>query len=69
LEFRNEISSSSIRFVKLRLSIVPGHEEDWSSVLVSFMDITRDKETERELEASLREKDELMRELRDGAEK
>ena len=62
-DFPNDMLSSKIRWIKLRMSVVPGHEEDWSRVLVSFMDITGQKEIEGKLEKAGAEKDFLMREL------
>jgi PAS domain S-box-containing protein len=62
-EFPNDLLSSDIKWVKLRMSVVPGHEEDWSRVLVSFMDITEQKRVEDQLDRAGKEKDFLMREL------
>lgn len=61
--FKNAIPGSSIEYIKLRLSIVSGHESDWSSVLVSFTDVTKEIKAESELAASLKQKDILMKEL------
>ena len=38
-----------IKTLYLRLQVLPGFEDDWGRVLVSFIDITSRKETEREL--------------------
>ncbi|HUW40897.1 MAG TPA: PAS domain S-box protein [Rectinemataceae bacterium] len=45
-EFPNNRLSSKVEWVKLRMSVVPGHEEDWSKVFVSFMDITEQKKAQ-----------------------
>ncbi|MDA8427153.1 MAG: PAS domain S-box protein [Treponema sp.] len=42
-EFPNDHLPSKVEWVKLRMSVVPGHEKDWSKVFVSFMDITEQK--------------------------
>lgn len=42
-EFPNFHLSSTVKWIKLRMSAVPGHEEDWAKVFVSFMDITEQK--------------------------
>lgn len=57
------MEGSSIEYIKLKLSLVSGHERDWSSVLVSFTDVTAEVKAEARLEALLREKEMLMREL------
>jgi two-component sensor histidine kinase len=62
-EFPNATLSSDIKWVKLRMSIVPGYEKDWSRVLASFMDITELKRIEIKLEKAAGEKEFLMREL------
>lgn len=48
---------------KLRLLLAPGHETDWSRVIVSIMDITAEKRIQAELSHSLEQKSVLMREL------
>jgi two-component sensor histidine kinase/CheY-like chemotaxis protein len=63
LTFKNTMEGSGVEFIKLKLSMVRGHENDWSSVLVSFTDVTSEVRTEENLEALLREKEVLMREL------
>jgi PAS domain S-box-containing protein len=60
---RNFIPGSPTEFLKLRLSLVTGHEKDWSRVLISFVDITKEVKAEASLQALLRQKDVLMREL------
>jgi two-component sensor histidine kinase len=62
-EFPNAPLPSDIKWVRLRMSIVPGYEKDWSRVLASFMDITEQKRIESKLEKAAREKEFLMREL------
>jgi PAS domain S-box-containing protein len=59
----NFVVGSKVEYVTLKLSLVSGHEEDWSSVLVSFSDMTGVMKTEAALETLLRQKDMLMREL------
>jgi len=39
-------------FVQLRLSLLSGHDEDWSRVLVSLVDVTERRKAERALQAS-----------------
>ena len=63
ISFKNCVEASSTEFIKLKLSLVSGHEGDWSSVLVSFTDITAEVKAEEKLETLLREKEMLMREL------
>jgi two-component sensor histidine kinase/CheY-like chemotaxis protein len=63
ISFRNCMEGSSIEFIRLKLSLVSGHEDDWSSVLVSFTDVTAEVRAEEKLEALLHEKEILMREL------
>jgi PAS domain S-box-containing protein len=46
-----------------RLSVVSGHEGDWSRVVVSIYDIGRHKEAERQIRSSLREKEVLLKEV------
>ncbi len=62
-DFSNELLSREMKWIRLRMSIVPGHEADWSRVLLSIMDVTEQKEAERALEKAVGEKDFLMREL------
>lgn len=62
-DFTNVSLPTKAKWIKLRMSIVPGHEEDWTRVLVSLMDITDRRDIEMRLEAAAREKDFLMREL------
>ncbi len=42
----------NVKHVYLTLSVAPGCEDTWARVLLSFTDITRRKETERELRSS-----------------
>ncbi len=63
IEFRNEFASIPDQHLKVKLSLVAGHEEDWSRVLVSLADVTQEKRAQESLSESLREKDALMREL------
>ncbi len=51
------------REIDLRLTAMPGSERSWSRVLVSLFDTTAFKAAERELRASLREKDVLLKEV------
>jgi two-component sensor histidine kinase/CheY-like chemotaxis protein len=63
ISFRNCMEGSATEYIRLKLSLVSGHEDDWSSVLVSFTDVTAEVKAEEGLEALLREKELLMREL------
>jgi PAS domain S-box-containing protein len=63
LTFPNSIPSVRAKYLRLRLSIVSGHEEDWSSVLVSFTDLTREIEAGERMAELIKQKDALMREL------
>jgi PAS domain S-box-containing protein len=45
-EFPNSHLSSKVAWIKLRMALVPGHEQDWSKVFVSFMDITEQKKAQ-----------------------
>jgi len=63
ISFRNCVEGSCIEYIRLKLSLVSGHEDDWSSVLVSFTDVTAEVKAEGKLEALLREKEVLMQEL------
>jgi len=47
----------------VRLSVVAGHEQTWSRVVVSVFDITAHKEAERNIRASLQEKEVLIKEV------
>ncbi|HBT82633.1 MAG TPA: hypothetical protein DEB35_04100, partial [Desulfuromonas sp.] len=49
--------------VALHLAVVPGHEHDYSRVVISIEDITARISLERELRASLNEKDLLLQEV------
>src|SRR5206468_10619147 len=49
--------------ISLRLSVLPGHEETWSRVVVSMSDVTAHKEAEDKIRASLREKEVLLKEI------
>lgn len=51
------------REVDARLTVMPGSEQSWSRILISVIDTTSRKRAERELRASLREKDVLLREV------
>jgi PAS domain S-box-containing protein len=62
-DFTDLTLPSNVKWLKLRMSVVPGHERDWSRVLVSLMDITDRKDIEDRMERAAREKDFLMREL------
>jgi DNA-binding response OmpR family regulator len=62
-EFRNEFASIPDQYIRLKLSPVTGHKDDWSRVLVSLADITGEKRTEERLAAALRENEALEREL------
>jgi PAS domain S-box-containing protein len=63
LRFPSLLAGSPIEHVRLRLALVPGHEGDWSSVLFSFVDLTKEVKDSEVLAALLEEKDFLMREL------
>jgi PAS domain S-box-containing protein len=47
----------------VRLSVVAGHEQTWSRVVVSVFDITAHKEAEKNIRASLQEKEVLIKEV------
>jgi PAS domain S-box len=63
IDFPNSIPEAQARFLRMRLTLVPGHEEDWKSVLVCFTDLTKEVEAERSLSALVEQKELLMREL------
>lgn len=63
VSFRNTMEDSSVEYIRLKLSLVSGHESDWSSVLVYFTDVTAEMRTRETLEALLKEKEVLMQEL------
>lgn len=51
------------REVEVRLSLMPGAEQTWRRVVLSLFDTTAFKSAERDLRASLREKDVLLKEV------
>ncbi|HET6336854.1 MAG TPA: PAS domain S-box protein [Polyangiales bacterium] len=51
------------REIDVRLSLMPGSEETWKRVVLSLFDTTAFKAAERELRASLLEKDVLLKEV------
>jgi PAS domain S-box-containing protein len=61
--YPNHIPGSRIKHIRMRLAIVPGHEADWSSVLISFTDLTEEVKARDELAVLVQQKDVLMREL------
>jgi PAS domain S-box-containing protein len=63
IDFPNLIPGAAARHLRMRLAVVPGHEEDWSSVLLSFIDLTGEAEAQEALAELVRQKDVLMREL------
>jgi two-component sensor histidine kinase len=63
MSFPNFIAGSRIKYLRMRLAIVPGNEDDWSSVLISFNDLTAEVSARDELAALVQQKDVLMREL------
>jgi PAS domain S-box-containing protein len=66
-EFESEAINKSIYrdriFVNLKMTVVPGHEETWSKVLISITDITERKLIEQHITKSLEEKDTLLKEI------
>jgi PAS domain S-box-containing protein len=63
ITFPNLIPGSRVKHTRMRLKIVPGHEERWSSVLITFIDLTKEMEAQKELAELVQQKDMLMREL------
>jgi two-component sensor histidine kinase len=53
----------SVTFFKVQSAFLPGHEDDWSRILISCTDITNRKQNEEKIQISLKEKDTLLREL------
>jgi PAS domain S-box-containing protein len=51
------------REIDVRLSLMPGSEESWQRVVLSLFDTTAFKAAERQLRASLQEKDVLLKEV------
>jgi PAS domain S-box-containing protein len=47
----------------IKWSVLPGYEDTWARVLVSIVDVTDLKQAEAQFEASLREKDVLLKEI------
>ncbi len=52
-----------VKHVSLRVSVIPGHEQSWSRVVMSIFDLTRHEEAEAQIRGALREKDVLLREV------
>jgi two-component sensor histidine kinase len=50
-------------YFNLKAAFLPGHEEDWSRILLTNTDITNRKQNEEKIQISLKEKDTLLREL------
>jgi len=63
ITFENLIPGAKAKYLRMRLAIVPGHDTDWASVLVSFTDLTAETGVRDELAALVQQKDVLMREL------
>lgn len=61
LTFENLVPGARARYLRLHLTIV--HEHDWSSVLVSFTDLTEETRARNALADLVQQKDLLMREL------
>ena len=55
--------SGAVKHVSLRVSVIPGHEEKWSRVVMSIFDLTRHEEAEAQIRDTLREKEVLLREV------
>nr|MDO8079392.1 PAS domain S-box protein [Candidatus Freyarchaeota archaeon] len=64
--FESEATNKSLTgkkiYVSLRLSVAPGHEEKWSKVFVSILDITERKRIEEELRRYSEQLEELVEE-------
>lgn len=45
----NQTLDGDRRFVKMQLSVVPGHEETWAEVIVSLVDLTERRQAEESL--------------------
>jgi PAS domain S-box-containing protein len=63
ISFPNLIAGSKVKHTRMLLTVVAGHESDWASVLISFIDISKEYQTQGELAGLLEQKDMLMREL------
>jgi two-component sensor histidine kinase len=55
--------AGATKSISLRLSVIPGHERDWTRVVVSIFDLTAHKEAEAFARTALHEKEVLLKEV------
>src|SRR5262249_22474453 len=50
-------------YIKLRVSILPGHEQTWSRIVASMLDVTADRNAEQQMRAAMTEQEVLLHEI------